>query len=303
MKTQRETPTRKVLVALDGSAAAAMALPTARTIARQLDAAVEAVHVASEDIPEPELRRRLGLDHQDEEDVALRLLVGDPVEELLRAADDRRVAFIVLATHGHDVEAGGPLARVPEVLAARAKRPTLLIRPEAATVLGRPPYPFKRMLLPFDGTAATAGALKPAIKLAGELGAAIDLLYVVHPGQAPPGGPESIAPPLYVDEPYYEWPGWASEVSSWVRSCCGDVSEDVPMDVYVRAGPGRDQIGTAIAAFADEHEADAIVLVRRSHLEPGRAPILRAVLDLTPCPVLLVAGKPSHVKRHATDPA
>jgi nucleotide-binding universal stress UspA family protein len=289
-------------VAIDGSPAAITALPTAQTIARQLNAAVEAVHVASEEMPVDKLRASLGLDQVDEEDAALRLLVGDPVEELLRAAADRHVVFIVLATHGHNVGAGPGLAPVPEALAAYAKRPTLLIRPEAAAALGGPPYPFKRMLLPFDGTRATASALKPALKLAGELGAAIDLLYVVHPGQAPPGEPDSIVPPLYVDEPYYEWPGWASEVGSWLRSCCGDVGEDVPIDVYIRAGSGRGEIGTAIAEFAAEQEADAIVLVRRSHLETGRAPILRAVLALTPCPVLLVAGKPSRVRRQVAGP-
>jgi hypothetical protein len=32
------------------------------------------------------------------------------------------------------------------------------------------------------------------------------------------------------------------------------------------------------------------VLVRRSHLEVGRARVLRAVLDQTPCPVLLIGG-------------
>jgi hypothetical protein len=54
----------------------------------------------------------------------------------------------------------------------------------------------------------------------------------------------------------------------------------------------RGPIGPEIARFALEHQYEAIILVRRSHLEPGRARVLRAVLDLTSCPILLV-GAPS----------
>ena len=59
---------------------------------------------------------------------------------------------------------------------------------------------------------------------------------------------------------------------------------DVPMRTFLAQGDA----GTAIARFAAEHASDAVVLARRSRLEPGRAAVLRAVLDQTPCPVLLV---------------
>lgn len=294
-----KSATRKVLVALDGSAAAALALPTARTIAGQLAAVVEAVHVAPEEVSEAELSSRLGLDQAEREDIGVRLLIGDPVDELLRAVGERRVAFVVLATHGHTVAAGGRLARVPEALAASATRPILLVRPEAAAALSHPPDPVKRMLLPFDGTAGIATALRPAVRLAATLGAAIDLLYVVHPGQARPSGARSITPPLYADQAYYEWPVWAGQVAAWLESCCGAVAEGVPIYVHVRAALARDQIAAAIAEFAAEQNDDAIALVRRPHPEPSPSPILRSVLNLTPCPVLLVAARPYAAGRRA----
>jgi nucleotide-binding universal stress UspA family protein len=54
----------------------------------------------------------------------------------------------------------------------------------------------------------------------------------------------------------------------------------------------HDGIGSAIIRFAAEQHSDAVVLARRSHMEPGRAQVLRVVLDESPCPVLLV-GEPA----------
>jgi nucleotide-binding universal stress UspA family protein len=53
---------------------------------------------------------------------------------------------------------------------------------------------------------------------------------------------------------------------------------------------GRGEIGLEIARFAAQQQSDVVVLARRSHFEPGRAQVLRAVLDQTPCPVLLLGG-------------
>jgi alpha,alpha-trehalase len=71
--------------------------------------------------------------------------------------------------------------------------------------------------------------------------------------------------------------------------CCAESPVDVPIAVHVRQG----EIGAEIAHFAAQHRHDAVVLVRRSRLEPGRAPTLKAVLQHTPCPIFLVGSPPS----------
>jgi nucleotide-binding universal stress UspA family protein len=43
-----------------------------------------------------------------------------------------------------------------------------------------------------------------------------------------------------------------------------------------------------ISRFAADHDDDAIVLVRRSQLQPGRGGILRGVLAQTPLPIIFV---------------
>src|SRR5947209_14533840 len=108
----------RILLALDGSAAAAAVIPSATAVARQLEGILEAVHVGPVKRAAPELRSRLGLDQAD--DVPLRVLVGDPVEQLLKTAGGRGVVLVILATHGHNLGQQGRMGRIPTALAARA---------------------------------------------------------------------------------------------------------------------------------------------------------------------------------------
>jgi nucleotide-binding universal stress UspA family protein len=305
-----------VLVALDGSFAAATALPIATAVARQLGADCQALHIIADAGPGTSLRQSFaqGLERftgvrlwpdvieptvrlwqvfatpanaimEAFWHIGVRLDAGDPVAGILRASADPTVVLVVLTTHGRIVEEGRSLGRVAEQVIAQATRPILLIRPEAAS----PKYdrPLRRLLLPLDGTPTTAALLNPACELASQLGAAIDLLYVAGPGQELPDEPGSIAAPRYVDQPQHEWPHWANEVISRFGAASAKCSPDVPIRTFLVQG----DIGEEIAHFAAEHHSDAVVLARRSHLEPGRAGVLRAVLDMTPCPVLLI-GEP-----------
>jgi nucleotide-binding universal stress UspA family protein len=286
MTAQPDAPPRRVLVALDGSTAAATALPLARTVAGQLGATLAVLHVTPGPPLAPALWQRLHADLAAGETVEIRSPVPEPAAEILAAARDPGVVLVVLTTHGRAVEPGRHLGSVAEAVIARTLPPVLLVRPEAAD---RPPVPpLHHLLLPLDGTPTTAVALRPATELAGQLGAALDLLHVAGPGQALPDERGSISAPRYVDQPQHEWPQWAGEVIERLCRCLAQCPPDVPVQMHLLHG----DIGAEIARFAAERAVDAIVLVRRSQLEPGRAGILRAVLDRTPCPVLLV-GTPS----------
>jgi nucleotide-binding universal stress UspA family protein len=213
----------------------------------------------------------------------VRLDTGEPAEGILRASADPQVALVALTTHGHIIEPGRSLGRVAEQVVAGARQPILLIRPEATPLAIRPGAVLQRLLLPLDGTPTTAALLAPASALAGRLGAAVDLLYVADAGASPPNEPGSIGAPQYVDQPQHEWPQWANELSSRL----GEAAQ-FPPDMPVRTFLAHGEAGETIAQFAAEHASDAVVLARRSRLEPGRASVLRTVLDQTPCPVLLV---------------
>jgi nucleotide-binding universal stress UspA family protein len=160
----------------------------------------------------------------------------------------------------------------------------LLIRPEATPLAIGPGAALRRQLLPLDGTPTTAALLAPTTALASRLGASVDLLYVGDAGAPPLDEPGSIGAPQYVDQPQHQWPQWANEVITRLGEACAQLPPNVPVRTFLTHG----DVGEAIARFAAEHKSDAVILVRRSRLEPGRAGVLRTVLDQTPCPVLLV---------------
>lgn len=287
MARRQRRPRGKVLVALDGSPAASAALPHARLVAAQLGAAVEIIHVISPEGVVSPMPERLLRALRPGETLSIRLEDRAVARALLEAAAASNVQLLVMTTHGRDVEPGRRLGRVAEEVIARTDRPILLIRPESVSV--EAVRPLRRLLLPLDGTPATAAALSPATELAGRLGSAVDLLHVVSPGASPPQEPGSIGAPAYVDQEQHEWPAWMSEVVERLATTLAHCPAGVPVCVHLRRG----EIGEAIAHFAAERQVDAIVLVRRSHLEPGRARVLRAVLTHTPCPVVLLSGPPT----------
>jgi nucleotide-binding universal stress UspA family protein len=281
-----------VVVALDGSPAAATALPLARVVARQLGAAVEILHVSPALPPDPAVLKLLSSDLEVGAATRLRWAVGYPAAGILEAVSDPTVELVILTTHGRQVALDGYLGRVAEAVIASTPHPILLARPEAAARVGEAVAELRHLLLPLNGTPTTAAALQPATALASRLGAAVDLLYVANPDQGPPLERGSIGAPRYVDQPQHEWPAWGREV---IQRLCHDLAE-CPANVPVAMHWASGDIGGAIAAFATEHAVDAIALVRRSRLEPGRAAVLRAVLNATPCPILLVSGPESEFR-------
>jgi nucleotide-binding universal stress UspA family protein len=279
-----------VVVALDGSPAAATALPLGQVVARQLGAPVEILHVApsAHPDPEPDRLRLLSCGVEIGSAVQVRWVVGEPMPGILEAISDPGVELVVLTTHGRTIEPDGYLGRVAEAVIAHTRHPVLLVRPETAARAGPAPAPLQCLLLPLDGTPKTATALQPATDLAARLGASIDVLYVASADQVPSVEPGTIRAPRYVDQPHHEWLNWANEVADRLCTSLARCPASVPVRVHLAWG----SIGVEIARFATEHQVDAIILVRRSRLQAGHARVLRAVLRDTPCPILLVAGTP-----------
>lgn len=281
----RQKATR-VLVALDGSEAAATALPVARSVAAQLSAEMGVLHATYMTADAGELRHRLGLESGELQGVPITACEGEPAPCIVDHSREPGVLLVVLTTHGMAIEPGRRLGRVAEAVVKRSTRPILLVRPEAATVQRTEPGPIRRVLLPLDGSPATAAALEPAFALISRLGASAEVLHVASRQQVGERERGSMSAPRYVDQPQHEWSQWASELVDRLSVSWG---ADIPVRVYLRQG----DIGSEIALFAAEQRYDAVVLVLRSRLEPGRARVLRAVLDNTSCPILLVGAPPA----------
>ncbi len=279
-------PRRRVLIAWDGSSAAATALPYGRAAAARLAADLDVVYCerAGDGQGGPPLTH---LQLEGEAPVPVRTRWGEPTATILAEASAPDVALLVLTTHGRTVQRGRLLSDVSAAVLASAERPVLLVRPEAAvSPLGQSRLALRRVLIPLDGTPGTAAALEPFATLACRLGATIDLLYVAPADMPGPAERGSIGAPRYVDQPQHEWPQWGEELADRLCSCLKSASTEVRLRTFLAQG----EVAAEIVRFATTHDTDLIALIRRSRLEPGRASVLRAVLDETPCPVLLLAA-------------
>lgn len=304
-------PKPAVLVALDGSAAAASALPVAQRLAAQLEMPLHVLHVAVTSPAAKQVSQALHLGPSTTGAPALKLdvRVGDPSTEILRAIEAPDTFLTVLTTHGRTIETGRHLGHVAAEVIARTMRPILLIRPEAAAT-ATAAVEMRRFLLPLDGKAATARALGRITDIVHRLGGSFDVLFVADPAQlakAAVGGEQEseaaehgdLGIPRYVDQLQHEWPAWMHEVLDHLSACSARYPLGVPVRVHVAgvSAPFDGTIASVVLRFVAEHQDNVIVLVRRSRFEPGRAEILRTLLDLAPCPMLLT-GTPGPLGSH-----
>ncbi len=289
--TSQEAPQSSVLVALDGSPAAMSAVPVARMLAGQLRARLDILHVIPPGGSQLHMSQWLkglgeilGVSAFSEIDVHLH--VGEPAATILQLASEPDAVLIVLTTHGRQIEPGRILGHVAEAVVAGTIRPVVLVRPEA-TSAELPVNLIQRLLLPLDGSPTTATAVQQAIMLASFLGASVDVLYVAdHPNSTRMEAGQ-MGLPAYFDQPQHEWAQWNTEIVDRLCRACAQFPPEMHTRVFLREG----DIGEEIVRFAGEELYDGILLVRRSHLEPGHAQTLRTVLLNTPC-LIIITGVP-----------
>jgi nucleotide-binding universal stress UspA family protein len=272
----------KILVAWDGSPPSAATFPLADIVGRQLGAKVDIFHVLRPEASREDVARNLREVLNGLEASRLRMETGDAVQTIIARTAEPDVIMVVLTTDGTAIEQGSRLGSVAKGVIVGTQKPVLLVRPAASWA----PRELRRLLLPVDGTPKTAAALKPASELAHRLGAELDLLHVAGSQAQAPEERGSIGAPRYVDQPQHEWPSWAGEMGDRLAR----LAAECPRDVEVKAFLAHGDVGAEIERFAVQHGSDAIVLVRRSQLQPGRARTLRSVLERSSCPVLILSG-------------
>src|SRR5437870_2872344 len=157
----------KLLVPLDGTPEAAMALPLARTMAQACSGQLVLVRVTS-----AEYRRERSTAKQYLASVAAdlantQLVVstevrsGDVPSEILGAIRDHQADLVVMATHGRKGLQRAVMGSVAEVVLTRGTAPVLLVRPG-----GNPTTGIRTLLVPLDGTPGGALALASATAVA-----------------------------------------------------------------------------------------------------------------------------------------
>jgi nucleotide-binding universal stress UspA family protein len=243
----------KVLAAVDNSAAARPVLVAARAVGRLLGVDVEAVHVRTDG-------ERVARSESDAARVSLRIEDGDAVERLRVAADDDEVLAVVVGARGMRPVARPAGSTALAIITATLK-PVVVVPPHATV-----PDRFRRLLLPLAGTWETSAAPQTLLGRVGEEEVDVVCLHVRD------------TVPAFADQPKYEAEAWADEFLAryW-------------------AGPGVPRLETrvglaheSVLAVTEEFGADLIVLGWAQKLAPGRAAVVREVLERGSRPVALV---------------
>jgi nucleotide-binding universal stress UspA family protein len=289
----------RLLVPLDGSPEAAMALPVAQPLAEALGAelalarAVPAWAAASEgDLADAEaylqhvsdglrargLAVRTVVPHADASPTIereLRRLVGESILGQARAND---ADLIVMATRGRAGTERVVFGRVAEHLLAFSRVPVLLLRTDAHT-----PSQIRRVIVPVDGTPGGALALAGVVGLAKHLPLELALLCVVLPTSMDPFAP---IPGMRL-RPYVD-PAWDEAAQRGAQTYVDGLARRLAeQGLVAQAQVVVGAVAQSIVRGADEFNADLIAMSTHAHIGPARA-ALGSVADV----VVRSSGRP-----------
>ncbi|MHB8780932.1 MAG: universal stress protein [Candidatus Geothermincolia bacterium] len=267
-----------IIVPLDGSAISARALGAAQAIASMMGARLHAVHVTRREMPETELRERLGLAGADK--IALHQLRGEVVDSILSFATEMNARMIVMSGHGESDNQRHLAGSTALALMGRADIPILVIR-SGMQRIPTPEWHPQRLLAPLDGTPDATQALDEVIHIARDLGIAVDILYIAVVGKEPSKAAGAITSPRYLDYPQYDWPAWSDE---FMRRCYEPHKDEVTMRLFHREG----EPATVVSDFARENADDLVALSWHGSMQKRIATTVKGVLRHAQLPVLLV---------------
>lgn len=174
-----------ILLPLDGSELAEVALPCAQGFAVRLGSEVDLVTVC--DMPgEQERLLTVYLNRMASQltakGVKVRsvVLFGKAADELLEYAHRNKIGLIIMATHGRSGLGRWTLGSVADRVLRATTLPLLLLRAGRCEEIAPEQPIFKRILLPLDGSRLGEGALPYVEEIAAKTKAEVHLLSVVQ---------------------------------------------------------------------------------------------------------------------------
>ena len=194
----------KILVPLDGSALAEVALPYAEDLAGRLGSEVTLVYVSelteapSQHMHQLYLQKMVESTKQGAErytnksgrksiQVRSAILVGNPAEKIVEHADKEDIALIVMATHGQSGIKQRALGSVADKVVRATKCPVALIRANGAHSDMREKGILNKVLVPLDGSKQDETVIPYIEELASKLEVEVILFQVLAPECYIPG--------------------------------------------------------------------------------------------------------------------
>jgi nucleotide-binding universal stress UspA family protein len=226
--------------------------------------------------------------------VHARVVQGMPAEAILETAEDEGATMIAMTTHGRTGLSRWLMGSVAEKVVRSSRRPVLLVRSfrrgakgdlESVPASGAP---FRKILVPSDGSATAAAAITPAEKFGFLYGSEILALHVVQP--ALPPGP--ILPGMDAGTSYLPPPPPPRAEEDPVTAKVAERFEHAGLRVRRLTSVGDPASEIVDASFASG--VDLIVMATHGRSGPSRwalGSVAERVLRHAPVPVLLVRAE------------
>lgn len=244
----------RILTAVDSGPMRATIMAAGAALAALYDATLEALHVLDQ-AEAPDWIVTQGT-------VPLHLTWGMPGERVSEIGTESDVAAVVMGMRATPW-GGRPVGSTARRVLQATDRPVLLVPPQCSA-----PLSFDRWLIPLEGTQAEFDSLGDLIERAHRQGAAVTALHVQ---EEPELRSFAGAPP--------------TDVHGWVRQFLARFCPH-PSLVTPRLRVGRP--AERILGVARDVAADVIVVVWNRSLAPGRARVVRTLLEQSQVPVLLL---------------
>lgn len=183
----------KILASLDGSELSEAVIPYSETIARLFDSEVNLVGVDAE--PHHTLDRVYSgylnafakrLQYKEIKAQAVHLH-GKPEVEIINFANKHDISLIIMSTRGAHSTEKGIVGGVSEKVLRVTSRPLMLI-PEKMPQRDAGEFPFRKILVPLDGSELGEAALPYATALCRKMVARLYVLHIMMPAYRITGG-------------------------------------------------------------------------------------------------------------------
>lgn len=279
---------KHILVPLDQSPTAELALATAQTMARNYAGIIHVLTVLDDNNPRnDEPGHHLSISQKDEvqeylDDVVadlsgsgcqatIMIKTGKPAQEIGRVAQSPDIDLLIMSTNGRSRVSRWLISSVTTDVIFQTTPPLLVIRPTEDWRSTR--TRFARLLVALDGSATAEQILPHVHELAVKFGSEVTLLSI-------PEGSES-------DD-------YAKTVEQYLTQIAASLAQkDVEVNIVVTGSVPTQ----TILHVSKERRSDLIMMVshgrggvkRQNHIKLGS--VADAVLQETPCPVFLVSAE------------
>ena len=259
-----------LLVPLDGSAASATVLPYAEGIAGVMDARLLLFTVISDQTQDtPEASEPLRTEETSEEhsaaaylesiaqaltergvEVTTSVVLGQPADEILVAADEPGVSMVVMATQGYGGVGRWLVGSVADKVMRIAGRPVLLVRPPETPARDER-LVLKHLLVPLDGSPLAETAVPLAVELAHRSGATLTLVRFA---------PHRLMWTTAYGYQVTDLDGWDEEEATAAKAYLEGVRDHVPKEVTSASVFRRGEPAPSLTELVREEKTDLVIM-------------------------------------------